>query len=77
MLLTAASTLTKAQRFNIGNYNLRYSNKSDCTAGDKRIDHIFVNKQFKVKRYAILTKTNHGRTPSDHYSVVAVMEYSN
>ncbi|MFD0763968.1 endonuclease/exonuclease/phosphatase family protein [Mucilaginibacter lutimaris] len=45
------------------------------TAGDKRIDHIFVTKQFKVKRYGILTNTYHGRTPSDHYPVVAVMEF--
>ncbi|MBB3968485.1 endonuclease/exonuclease/phosphatase family protein [Mucilaginibacter phyllosphaerae] len=45
------------------------------TAGDKRIDHIFVTKQFKVKRYAILTNTYHGRTPSDHYPVVAIMGY--
>ncbi|RYU90109.1 endonuclease/exonuclease/phosphatase family protein [Mucilaginibacter terrigena] len=44
------------------------------TAGDKRIDHIFVSKQFKVKRYGILTNTYHGRAPSDHYPVVAIME---
>lgn len=44
------------------------------TDGDKRIDHIFVTKQFKVKRYGILTNTYHGRTPSDHYPVVAVMD---
>jgi endonuclease/exonuclease/phosphatase family metal-dependent hydrolase len=45
------------------------------TAGDKRIDHIFVTKDFKVKRYGILTNTYHGRTPSDHYPVVAIMDY--
>jgi endonuclease/exonuclease/phosphatase family metal-dependent hydrolase len=45
------------------------------TAGDKRIDHIFVTKQFKVLRYGILTNTYHGRTPSDHYPVVAIMKY--
>lgn len=45
------------------------------TAGDSRIDHIFVTKQFKVKRYGILTNTYHGRAPSDHYPVVAVMNY--
>jgi endonuclease/exonuclease/phosphatase family metal-dependent hydrolase len=44
------------------------------TDGDKRIDHVFVTKQFKVKRYGILTNTYHGRTPSDHYPVVAVMQ---
>ncbi|RFZ95230.1 endonuclease/exonuclease/phosphatase family protein [Mucilaginibacter conchicola] len=45
------------------------------TAGDKRIDHIFVTKNFKVLRYGILTNTYHGRTPSDHYPVEAVMTY--
>jgi endonuclease/exonuclease/phosphatase family metal-dependent hydrolase len=45
------------------------------TAGDKRIDHIFVTKDFKVQRYGILTNTYHGKTPSDHYPVVAVMTH--
>ncbi|MBD1392427.1 endonuclease/exonuclease/phosphatase family protein [Mucilaginibacter glaciei] len=45
------------------------------TAGNKRIDHIFVTKDFKVKRYGILTNTYHGRTPSDHYPVVAVITH--
>lgn len=43
--------------------------------GNSRIDHIFVTKDFKVKRYAILTNTFHGRIPSDHYPVVAIMEH--
>lgn len=45
------------------------------TAGDKRIDHVFVTKDFKVLRYGILTNTYHGRVPSDHYPVVAIMEH--
>ncbi|TSD65941.1 endonuclease/exonuclease/phosphatase family protein [Inquilinus sp. KBS0705] len=45
------------------------------TAGNSRIDHIFVTNQFKVLRYAILTNTYHGRTPSDHYPVVAIMKF--
>jgi len=51
-----------------------FNDFSANTAGDKRIDHIFVTKQFKVKRYGILTNTYHGRTPSDHYPVVAIMD---
>jgi endonuclease/exonuclease/phosphatase family metal-dependent hydrolase len=43
--------------------------------GDARIDHIFVTKHFDVKRYAILTNTYHGKLPSDHYPVVAIMNY--
>jgi len=45
--------------FKIGN------NKSNA-----RIDHIFVTKQFKVKRYGILTNTFNGKLPSDHYPIV-------
>jgi endonuclease/exonuclease/phosphatase family metal-dependent hydrolase len=53
-------------------YNGFNVNKND---GNSRIDHIFVTKDFKVKRYAILTNTFHGRIPSDHYPVVAIMEH--
>lgn len=45
------------------------------TAGDSRIDHIFVSSKFKVLRYGILTNTYHGRTPSDHYPVVITVRY--
>ena len=52
------------------------SNNFDAnTAGDKRIDHVFVTKDFRVLRYGILTNTYHGRVPSDHYPVVAIMEH--
>ncbi|CAL1521455.1 endonuclease/exonuclease/phosphatase family protein [Chitinophaga sp. MM2321] len=67
---------------------------------DSRIDHIFLTKQFEVKRYGILTDTYRServdggkedtgnfpkevslskyvaRTPSDHFPVMAVVEYS-
>lgn len=45
------------------------------TAGDSRIDHIFVTKRFTVSRYGILTNTYHGRLPSDHYPVVVTLKY--
>lgn len=45
------------------------------TKTDSRIDHIFVTKQFNVKRYAILTNSYNGKAPSDHYPVVAIMNY--
>jgi endonuclease/exonuclease/phosphatase family metal-dependent hydrolase len=44
--------------------------------GNSRIDHIFVTKQFNVKRYAILTNSFGGRIPSDHFPVVAVMDHN-
>ena len=50
-----------------------FNNFDANTAGDKRIDHIFVTKEFKVLRYGILTNTYHGRVPSDHYPVVAIL----
>jgi endonuclease/exonuclease/phosphatase family metal-dependent hydrolase len=51
-----------------------FNNFDANTAGDKRIDHIFVTKDFRVLRYGILTNTYHGRVPSDHYPVVAILE---
>ena len=45
------------------------------TSNFSRIDHIFITKNFKVKRYAILTNTYHGKTPSDHYPVVVELGY--
>lgn len=35
------------------------------------IDHIFVTKGWKVKKWAVLTDSYHGKFPSDHYPVVA------
>ena len=39
------------------------------------IDHIFITKDFKVKRYGILTDTYHGRFPSDHYPVLVELQF--
>lgn len=36
-----------------------------------RIDHIFITKPYKVKRYGVLTDTYLGKFPSDHYPVYA------
>ena len=48
---------------------------------DERIDHIFLTKNFRVSRYGILTdiywdKNGVPRIPSDHYPVVAEVEFS-
>ncbi len=37
---------------------------------DKRIDYIFVSKQFDVLKYGVLTDANQQRYPSDHQPVV-------
>jgi len=34
------------------------------------IDHIFVTKDFSVKRWGILSDTYHGKYPSDHFPVL-------
>ncbi len=38
------------------------------------IDHIFASKQFKVKRWGVLSDTYYGRYPSDHFPVLAELE---
>lgn len=42
---------------------------------DQRIDHIFVNDAFQVKKYGILTDTYFGRYPSDHFPVMVELTY--
>ncbi len=41
---------------------------------DEIIDHIFVTKQFTVQKWGILTDTYHGKYPSDHFPVLAVLK---
>lgn len=41
---------------------------------DRRIDHIFVSKDFSVKRYGVLTDNSGGRFPSDHFPVLVELE---
>ena len=43
--------------------------------GMEVIDHIFVTKQFKVKKWGILTDTYFGKYPSDHFPVMAVVNF--
>lgn len=42
---------------------------------DKRIDHIFITKPFKVKKYGVLTDTYIGKFPSDHFPVFAQLKW--
>jgi endonuclease/exonuclease/phosphatase family metal-dependent hydrolase len=43
--------------------------------GMEVIDHIFVTKQFTVKKWGILTDTYFGKYPSDHFPVMAVVSF--
>jgi endonuclease/exonuclease/phosphatase family metal-dependent hydrolase len=38
------------------------------------IDHIFVTRQFAVKKWGILSDSFHGKFPSDHFPVMAIVE---
>lgn len=42
---------------------------------DEIIDHIFISKQFTVLKWGILTDTYHGKYPSDHFPVMAELEW--
>ncbi|NII24435.1 endonuclease/exonuclease/phosphatase family protein [Pseudoflavitalea sp. X16] len=58
--------LVKSPYANNGSFNsFRVSNSPAI------IDHIFVTKQFTVKKWGILTDTYYGKYPSDHFPVVA------
>ena len=37
------------------------------------IDHIFISSHFSVRKYGILTDTYHGKFPSDHFPVLAIL----
>ncbi len=43
--------------------------------GNEIIDHIFTTKNFKVQKWGILTDTYHGKFPSDHFPVMAVLSF--
>jgi endonuclease/exonuclease/phosphatase family metal-dependent hydrolase len=58
--------LVKSPYANNGSFNsFRVPSSTDI------IDHIFVTKQFSVKRWGILTDSYFGKYPSDHFPVVA------
>jgi endonuclease/exonuclease/phosphatase family metal-dependent hydrolase len=59
--------LANNNSFNSFNINLKNTGA--------RIDHIFVTKEFKPMRYAILTNTFNGHVPSDHYPVVVILNH--
>ncbi len=56
---------------NNGSFNSFQSNNPS----NDIIDHIFISKQFTVKRYGILTDTYHGKFPSDHFPVLAELSF--
>lgn len=55
--------------------NPSFNGFGNQVAGNEIIDHIFISKQFKVKRWGILSDTYHGKYPSDHFPVLAEITY--
>lgn len=41
----------------------------------KRIDYIWVTKGVEVEKYGVLNDVHYGRTPSDHYPIMANVEF--
>ena len=41
----------------------------------QRIDHIFVTKPFRVRKYGVLTDTYRGKFPSDHFPIISVLRW--
>lgn len=46
-------------------------------ASDQIIDHIFVTKDIRAKKWGILTDTYRGKFPSDHFPILTVLEFKN
>lgn len=44
-------------------------------ASDEIIDHIFITKDFSVKKWGILSDSYHGKYPSDHFPVTTVLDF--
>jgi endonuclease/exonuclease/phosphatase family metal-dependent hydrolase len=46
-----------------------------ATVGKDVIDHVFISKQFKSLRWAVLTDTYFGKYPSDHFPVAVEISF--
>jgi endonuclease/exonuclease/phosphatase family metal-dependent hydrolase len=70
-LLKDALDLSTFPYVNNGSFNGFGSNN----ASKDIIDHIFLSLHFEVKKYGILTDTYHGKYPSDHFPVMAIVSF--
>jgi len=55
--------------------NSSFNSWGKSIAPKGRIDHIFITKPFTVHKFGILTDTYMGKFPSDHFPVVAELEW--
>jgi endonuclease/exonuclease/phosphatase family metal-dependent hydrolase len=70
-MLRDAHTLADHPYVNSPSFN-SWGKESD---ENKLIDHIFVTREFSVKKYGVLTDTYFSKTPSDHFPVMADLSY--
>jgi len=70
-LLKDALDLSMRPYMNNGSFNGFGANN----ASKDIIDHIFISSHFKVRKYGILTDTYHGKFPSDHFPVMAILNF--
>lgn len=54
--------------------NPTYQDFGKAISDSEIIDHIFVSKNFLVKRWGILSNTFHGKYPSDHFPVLSEID---
>lgn len=75
--------LKKATFIKDAYYDVKYPYENNASfnafgkslSGNDVIDHIFVTKQLKAVKWGILTDTYHGKFPSDHFPVMAVVQF--
>lgn len=74
--LLAESALIRDSRFDVARpyeNNTSFNNFGRSVAGNEVIDHIFITKHWIASKWGILTDTYHGKYPSDHFPVEAVV----
>lgn len=59
-----------------GNPTYQEYGNAELLKGNDVIDHIFTTKDFKVKKWGILSNTFHGKYPSDHFPVITFLEWN-
>jgi endonuclease/exonuclease/phosphatase family metal-dependent hydrolase len=55
-------------------YNPTFQDFGKLISDSEIIDHIFVSQDFSVSKWGILSDTYHGKYPSDHFPVMAVVD---
>ena len=54
--------------------NASFNNFGKDISGNEVIDHIFLSRQWRALKWGILTDTYHGKYPSDHFPVEAIIQ---